>query len=1019
MLPRCDGTEDKQCVQQRTGVGRELIQFAAYTVDTSSQRSRDDIPPDRDLGEDLGGVIFGCTNDTLAGARFCLLRSRSLRADAARWCQSASPAACLVRDAASFGASRRRTPHRLHIAGLPRRHFSYVENIEPGSACSASLIFRTKHADERASASAVPLFLFNVRCRALLSWLLGALLTLLCPQYKDRMMHGIFQADSSGALDINPHGWTGGTTQRTAYPAQGAWRGETRSRAGLFGRPLTRTFAVRVSVFGGRRSTLPESLFGPVIAGAPAARRRALSRYVRCVLTFSRPPFLPESYYSSRLFHFELTRAEAAALCKLFRERSGGSLSVPPSRSPSHSAQAPAPRTPPPSVVGAAAPAASAWAQKAAAGGAAAAAQQQYEKQYAQQYPQQHEQQQREQQQREQAAAAAAAAAAARAQQEAAASAAAVAAATASAAAAAAAARQEADRKDAAARGEAFRAAAQRRAVERAAAEAVSRAAAAAAAAAAEQNRAADNAAAAAAAAATAGQQLVVRAAASSPAPAPPSSALVPRSAPPREVISQESLLALAVHRATFAASSFSTTHSDASAAIGAHLEAVSSALSNLRTMDAARAREVADLRGEVRSQVALLRRIVGLDPPPSVSATRLFAAGGFDGASWLDGLDVLTPSAGAWAPASKLPSPRGYSCLVGTRPAGAASQGTLYLLGGGDGAQNHRTTSRYDIASSVWTHLRPMASPRGSFAAVAMVDGTVLAAGGSDSSTPGSSSAGPAASCYLRTAEVYSPGVDAWAPTPQMFETRFCPGGALLRGSAYVIGGFDGERYLHSIERYGAREVTLYFTRVLTRGVSFPPFQPDPREGRWTGGAPMSSRRGSLGLVAFGDSLFAAGGFNGTNFSDTCEMFGASCCARSSFRILLTYCSEPDTRANAWRPAASLSHPRAYVGLSVVDNKLVLVGGLDGLTHCCDIEVWPNRRRVEHPGARIAAAGGQPQARVRRVLLRGGRGGVGKRKGGAKTWLRRDARPGGEGSVHRDSRGTGHTRSQAQQSLR
>lgn len=61
--------------------------------------------------------------------------------------------------------------------GLPPQHFSYVKNIEPG----------------------LPLFLFN---------------------YSDRKLHGIYEAASSGQMNIDPYGWTRDGSQKTQYPAQ-------------------------------------------------------------------------------------------------------------------------------------------------------------------------------------------------------------------------------------------------------------------------------------------------------------------------------------------------------------------------------------------------------------------------------------------------------------------------------------------------------------------------------------------------------------------------------------------------------------------------------------------------------------------------------------------------------------------------------------------------------------------------------------------------------------------------------
>ncbi|KAG5582238.1 hypothetical protein H5410_052865 [Solanum commersonii] len=90
----------------------------------------------RNLPRDqLGGVIFGCTNDTI---RECLEKQ---------------------------------------LVGLPSAHFIYVKNVNPG----------------------LPVFLFN---------------------YDDKKLHGIFEAASSGQMQINPYAWKKDGDERTRFPAQ-------------------------------------------------------------------------------------------------------------------------------------------------------------------------------------------------------------------------------------------------------------------------------------------------------------------------------------------------------------------------------------------------------------------------------------------------------------------------------------------------------------------------------------------------------------------------------------------------------------------------------------------------------------------------------------------------------------------------------------------------------------------------------------------------------------------------------
>ncbi|CAA0836250.1 Unknown protein [Striga hermonthica] len=126
----------------------------------------------------LGGVIFGCTNDTMEE--------------------------CLT----------------SQLFGLPAKHFKYVQNIEPG----------------------LPLFLFN---------------------YSDRKLHGIYEAVSSGQLNINQYAWTAGGSDKTKFPAQVQVRVRTKCEA------------------------LPEHQFKPIIAN---------------------------NYYNQVHFRFELDHAQTTKL---------------------------------------------------------------------------------------------------------------------------------------------------------------------------------------------------------------------------------------------------------------------------------------------------------------------------------------------------------------------------------------------------------------------------------------------------------------------------------------------------------------------------------------------------------------------------------------------------------------------------------------------------------------------------------------------------------------------------------
>ncbi|GKA64108.1 development/cell death domain-containing protein [Tanacetum coccineum] len=110
------------------------------------------------------------------------------------------------------------------LFGLPGSHFGYVKNIKPD----------------------LPLFLFN---------------------YTDRTLHGIFEAASSGQMNIDPYAWISEGSQRTKFPAQ---------------------VRIHVKLHG---KVLIENQFKPILV---------------------------DNYYTQHRFWFELDRAQTNKLLLLF-----------------------------------------------------------------------------------------------------------------------------------------------------------------------------------------------------------------------------------------------------------------------------------------------------------------------------------------------------------------------------------------------------------------------------------------------------------------------------------------------------------------------------------------------------------------------------------------------------------------------------------------------------------------------------------------------------------------------------
>ena len=54
-----------------------------------------------------------------------------------------------------------------------------------------------------------------------------------------------------------------------------------------------------------------------------------------------------------------------------------------------------------------------------------------------------------------------------------------------------------------------------------------------------------------------------------------------------------------------------------------------------------------------------------------------------------------------------------------------------------------------------------------------------------------------------LKSVEVYDPKVEKWKMVPSMNEPRRALAAAVLADGIYAIGGFDGQTYLNSVEKY------------------------------------------------------------------------------------------------------------------------------------------------------------------------------------------------------------------------
>jgi N-acetylneuraminic acid mutarotase len=186
--------------------------------------------------------------------------------------------------------------------------------------------------------------------------------------------------------------------------------------------------------------------------------------------------------------------------------------------------------------------------------------------------------------------------------------------------------------------------------------------------------------------------------------------------------------------------------------------------------------------------------------------------------------------------------------------PGAAALNGKMYVVGGNDTASGQdvcRDGEVFDPSAGNWSILPDMAKRRYEPAVVAL-NGHLYAIGGtSDSATSG---------------EFFDPShrpiPQNWQSiTSQMGTVRSLPAAAAVNGKIYIVGGAPGP------------DVTspLKSCEVFDPGA-------DPTTGTWSSlGENMAIGRCALASVALGSKVYAIGGYDGTDYISSCEVFDTS----------------------------------------------------------------------------------------------------------------------------------------------
>ncbi|XXG39840.1 hypothetical protein AAC387_Pa01g0698 [Persea americana] len=244
-----------------------------------------------------------------------------------------------------------------------------------------------------------------------------------------------------------------------------------------------------------------------------------------------------------------------------------------------------------------------------------------------------------------------------------------------------------------------------------------------------------------------------------------------------------------------------------------------------------------------------------------------IYLIGGYDGTSWLAGLDSYSPSNDKLIPLKPMSTPRSYACAT-------ALDGDIYVIGGGiNGDTWFNTVERYSPTTDIWTPCPPLSKRKGSLAG-ATTRGRLFAIGG-----------GNGCECFSDV-EMFDPVLGRWINNPSMFQERFAAAAAEVNGVIYAVGGYDGKEYLKSAERF------------------------DPREASWTRIPSMSTRRGCHSLAVLDEKLYAMGGFDGERMVSSVEVF--------------------DPRVGCWRIGDPMNSNRGYAATAVLGHSVYALGGVE-----------------------------------------------------------------------------------------
>ena len=236
----------------------------------------------------------------------------------------------------------------------------------------------------------------------------------------------------------------------------------------------------------------------------------------------------------------------------------------------------------------------------------------------------------------------------------------------------------------------------------------------------------------------------------------------------------------------------------------------------------------------------------------------------------------AVAPIPAGWGPAGDMALSRGFAPVV------ALGDGTVITAGGTDGLSYTAAAERW--SAGAWSPAGSIGQAAAGQVAALLPNGKALFAGGAGMTS------------YYAFGDLFDPTAGTWAQTPPMAHAHaYGVAAQLQNGDVMVIGGYDGGPTLIT------SAVDIYSASA----------------GTWSAAAPLPEPRYAFTATTLGDGrVLVAGGDTGT--------LGAGSALSTA------YIYDPGT--NTWTQAYSMSRVRIdAAAVRLADGRVLVAGGTDG----------------------------------------------------------------------------------------